>query len=237
MISGIIYVAFGEQYENLAAHTIAYSRQYTNIPITVIVNNTNRCEKWKTVKHINFIELPWSQELNRQAKTSINIFTPYDKTLYLDCDAVIQKKGVEKVFDYISNNGILLNVYGRWTNDKQLPSLYKRAFKIADISLPINIYYGAICGFCKNENTKAFFQLWNKYWIQNGAGREMPSLACAVKNSKISVVEMGNKEQIFSWVINKNAIIQHEYGSYVRKMVGCPEFKAYKPFDKKPVTK
>lgn len=229
-MNGILYIAFGEQYERLAAHTICYSRKFTDIPIVVLTNIKSRCEKWNGIKNIQFIDFDLPQDKNRQVKTSMIEHSPFAKTLYLDCDAIIQKKGIEKVFDLINDDRLLLNIYGRWS--RVAPSLYRKAFANAKLSLPINIYYGAICGFTKNEKTKQFFALWNRYWIENGSGREMPSLACAVANSKIAVKEIGNKDAIFSWKINNNAIVQHEYGRYVCKIVGCADFHSFKPFDK-----
>jgi hypothetical protein len=59
----------------------------------------------------------------------------------------------------------------------------------------------------------------------------MPSLSCAVKNSKIHVKELSNN--VFSWRINKEATIQHEYGGFLKNLVDCKEFRSFKPFDKR----
>ena len=232
---GILIVAFGAQYDRLAAHCMAYSRRFTDLPICVLTNRIDRDKKWVDVSNKHFVHFNMADGENRQIKTTMYEHTPFDKTLYIDSDAIIQKSGIEKWFDKITDNSILLNVYGRWKDDQQAPSLYRRAFLNAKVSYPVNIYYGAMCGFTKSPETRKFFALWNQYWRMNGSGREMPALACAVKNSRISVVETSRTHGLFTWPIRSDAIIQHEYGRHVRTLVGCPEFEAFKPFDKRRV--
>ena len=233
MSNGILMLAFGQQYDRFAAHTCAYSRRHTDIPITVISNLKKRDNKWESVPNIDFNYFDLPQEQNRQIKTTLINYTPYEKTLYLDCDAIIQRPGIEKIFDLIIPDRLLLNIYGRWSNPLRAPALYQRAFLRAGISLPINIYYGAIFGFTKTQKIGDFFTLYNKYWQENGSGREMPALACAVYNSRVAVKEINRRSGWFSWPKDGAAIIQHEYGRHVRRLVGCLDFKAYKPFDRR----
>jgi hypothetical protein len=236
MSNGIVMVVFGEQYDAFAAHCVAYSRKYTDLPVTVITNTkNNRSIKWQGLKNIEFVEFDLPQDQNRQVKTSLINYTPFEKTLYLDCDAIIQRPGIEKIFDLIISDRLLVNIYGRWSNQSKAPALYRRAFLNSMTQMPINIYYGAIMGFTKTQKIGDFFALWNKYWKLNGSGREMPALACAIKNSGIEVKEINRRNGWFSWPLDKNAIVQHEYGRHIRRLVGCPDFKAYKPFDRKQV--
>jgi hypothetical protein len=234
-MNGLIFIAFGPEYDKMAAHCLSYSRNYTDISITVITNLTEnqRHEKWNSVKNIEFRYIDKSQDSNRKIKTSINVISPYEKTLYLDCDVIIQKEGIEQVFDLINDDSILLNLYGRWDANKKLAGVYRRTFVNNFVSLPANIYYGALVGFSKSNSINTFFETWHKCWVEGGSGRDMPALACAVKKTKIKVNEISNKDKIFSWLIRKDFIIQHEYGTYLRKLVGCADFKQYKPFDKK----
>jgi hypothetical protein len=232
MSNGILMVAFGEQYDRLAAYCVAYSRQYTDLPILIVSNLETRDPKWADVSGIEFLTLNFKQDQNREVKTYLVDYTPFDKTLYVDCDAIIQRPGIEGIFDLIIPDRLLLNIYGRWGERTKCPGLYNRAFLRSGTILPINIYYGALVGFMKTEKVVDFFKLWHHYWRENGSGRDMPALACSVKNSGIAVRELKKSDGYFSWVQNSRAIIQHEYGKRIRQLVGCPDFKAYKPFDR-----
>lgn len=229
--NGILMVAFGEQYDNFAAHCAVYSRKITNIPFCIISNLEKKHPLWQSVENCQFITLNLPQDENRAVKTSMIKYTPFEKTLYLDCDAIIQRPGIEKTFDLIPDDGIMLNIYGRWCEKSKIPAGYRKAFILSGAAFPINIYYGALCGFTKSDKAIDFFTLWHAYWQQNGRGREMPALACAAKNSGITIRELSNKDKIFTWLRRPDAVVQHEFGHHIARLVGCPEFRAYKPFD------
>jgi hypothetical protein len=230
---GIAIVAFGEMYERLAAKCLYYSRDNIEYPIEVFTNQKNTSELWNKLDDVELVFLDMSTDNNRNVKTSIIDYTSFDECLYTDCDMVFQKKGMARFFDMIPNNGVVLNTYSRWQKTHNIPRLYMRAFSNAGIELPVKIYYGACMLFKKCDKVEIFFKLWNKYWRENGRGRDMPSLACAAKNSKIDIVALSRGHGLFSWPPNNNVIIQHEYGKRIRTLVGFEKFKPYKPFDRR----
>ncbi len=186
MTNGILYIAFGKEYDNLTAHTVAFSRQFTSLPICILtnINEQKRHPKWKEVDNISFIYLNKNQNENRNIKTKMNQITPFDETLYLDCDSVITKPGIDKAFELLQNNDLVLNINLHWKIGEKVLRIYKRAMIAAKVKLPIKVYNGAFVCFRKNELVGAFFLCWNTFWIQNGMGREMPSLACSIKKFK-----------------------------------------------------
>ena len=230
---GILNIAFGRAYERLAAHCLAYSRKFTNIPICVLTNIKDRCDKWNEVTNVEFIEFDMPDDLNRDVKTRCIDYTPFEKTLYLDCDTIVQKSGIENVFDMIEPDRLLVCLYGRFCEaGTKYHYHYWTAVQNIPIEFPLDVYFGAFIGFSKNNAVWDFFGLWNKYWKMN-TGREMPSLAIAIRKSNIRVNVVKIQNNIFAWKLNSNAIIQHEQQTYVRNLVGCSDFKAYKPFDKR----
>ena len=66
MTDGILMVVFGEQYDTLAAHTVAYSRQFTDIPIVILSNVAQRDVKWDSITNVSFIDIDRPQNENRQ---------------------------------------------------------------------------------------------------------------------------------------------------------------------------
>ena len=94
MLRGILYTVFGAEYEKLAVKTIKYSRQYTDLPICVITNILDRSKEWGEINDITFVESKYPQVKNRMAKTKMIDLTPFDETLYLYCDSVIQMHGI-----------------------------------------------------------------------------------------------------------------------------------------------
>jgi hypothetical protein len=212
-MNGLLYVAFGSKFEIMAAKTIAYSQRFTDLPITVLTNIADRCPGWSKTKNINFVYINDSTGRNRNYKTSMINYSPYEKTIYMDVDSVIQKKGIEKAFDLLDGNDIMLNVYGKWVGRVPL-SYYRKVMAKLAVTIPIMIYYGAFVGFTKTEKAKSFFKTWNANWKKSGIKREMPALACTVKKMDgLKLVKTGNKSGVFTWMIRDNFIIQHEYGA------------------------
>lgn len=211
--NGLLYVAFGNKFDIMAAKTIAYSQKFTDLPITVLTNIFNRCEGWKHTKDINFVEIKDETVNNRNYKTTMINYSPYDKTIYMDVDSVIQQRGIEKAFDKLDGYNLMLNIYGRWVDRVPL-SYYRAAMHKLGVTVPIMIYYGAFIGFTKTERAFRFFKNWNANWKKTGIRREMPSLACTVKQMpELKLVSTGNKARFFTWRIQRGFCIQHEYGA------------------------
>jgi hypothetical protein len=223
-MDGIVYIAFGHEYEKLAARTIPYSRRFTKLKMTLFTNLPERRRKGK-YPGVNVIFLKMKDNQNREVKTQLYRYTPYDRTLYMDVDAVIQREGIEKIFGF--EEDVVLNPYLRWGKGSKILNIYHRAFKMFGVSLPVTIYNGAFILF-KRRKTANFFNLWNKYWIKFGKGREMPCLCCAVKNSGVSVGEFKIKINIDS--LSSDAMIQHDCIGFIEKF-NFPHYKSVTPGD------
>lgn len=230
MNDGILTLAFGEVYDNMAAKCFAHSRKYTDLPIQVLTNLKTRSPIWDTIPNVTFSFFDDVLDSNRAYKTQMYKYTEFDRTLYVDCDAILQNHGIETYFGMIPEDGLLLTIFETFQNKSQVYSLYKDAYLKAGIIPPITIYFGACIGFTKNSET--FFNLWNEHWKLNGSGREMPALSCAVRLSGINKVEL-DRNKLLAWEPpNRSAIIQHDYYGCVANLVGYKAFKAHRPFDK-----
>jgi hypothetical protein len=233
---GIVYIAFGEEYDKLAAHTIEKSKRFVSIPITVLTNLKKRNEKWKESPEINFVFIDVPTENNREIKTLLYKYSPYDETLYIDCDSVIVKKGIETIFEHFGNNDLILqaNAMPTWVMGKRYFKIYRDCAMQFGCSLPLNIYQGGIFAFRKSETISIFFDLWNRYWRARGCGRDMPSLACAVQNSGISHSVVNKKDHgFFIFGDTPGTIIVHPMTvKALSDRFGVPRCESYKEFDK-----
>lgn len=239
MKRGILYVVFGEQYDKLAAHTIAYSRQFTDLPICILTNVVRRNAKWRGIPDIHFKEFALANNVNRDVKTKMNLHSLFEETLYLDCDSVIQKPGIERVFEFMGKKDLLLNLFLVWNKGDKILRLYKRTMKVANAVLPLRVYNGAFICWRNTLVIQQFFSEWNRLWSLTGKGREMPPLACTINKLKIPVAKVGIRDGYFCPdVPNPNCIVQHNYNSYKDKdwhdVFHVPHIKESKPFDGNP---
>ena len=219
-MKGILLVAFGEDYAKLAVENMEYSKQHHDLPYCVLTNI-------KGVPDSIYFNLAQSE--NRYIKTSMDEFTPFDITYYIDVDAVVQNPLPDLSF----KTDLLLNKLYQWERGEKIIRLYKRTMDKFNVSLPLDIFNGGFIGFKKNERTRKFFKTWNRYWKRMGKGREMPSLACTIKNVEVSVTTL--KKGIFEpETKNPDAIIQHDYGKTFFKDFNLTRPKTFTPFDTDP---
>lgn len=232
MTRGICVLAFGEEYDRLAAHTVAYSRQFISCPITVLSNLKIRNKKWNEIPGINFIDLDIPTEENRRVKIELYKYTPYDETIYLDVDSIVTKPGIEKMFDGLNNNDIVFQQHTFWKQGKRYYKIYAETMKRFNVSLPLCVALGGFWAFKKTEETETLFKQWLSNWIETGKGRDMPSLACAIKQTGIrhSLVYKAI-EKLFSFGMTSDCVVVHRVYGDDLKTFGIPKHKQNKPFD------
>lgn len=216
MSRGIFIVAFGSEYQKISDACLKITRKNTSLPIHVETEIT-------TGLPIN---------LNRLTKLQMFDRSPFDETLYLDCDSLVQRPGIEAVFDMLSDYDVVLNPYYYWKKGNKILRIYKRAMNQFGCKLPITIWNGAFVCFKKTDSTRKMLDLWRKYWMEFGKGREMPCLACAVQKSGVSVGELPYR-LFASDGLSDQAFVQHHCKGFVEKF-GLPSWERWTPFDTDP---
>jgi len=231
---GILYLAFGSEYLKLSLATLAHSRQFTDLPFHLI-SNLPVDYKWLDDNHVTTTLVDIPNDENRKVKTNLIEYTPFDRTLYLDCDSVINKPGIEQVFSFVDEHDIVLHKYINFRVGKKIFRIYKTAMINAGITLPLMVYSGAFVVFKQDNSSRRFFSEWNRHWSLNGCGRDMPSLACAAKTSGVDIREISKKDGIFSVMgTEMNCIVVHR-GLGIRSLkhlFGIENYQQNKPFDK-----
>lgn len=230
---GIAMVCFGNDFERLGAAVQNYSSKFTDLPWHIITNIKESAISplWKTHTTFKFFERP--QRHNRNAKLNLDTLSPFDETIYIDCDSVIKKPGIELCFDWFGKNDVVFNPHIYWKKEDRIVRIYIKTMKMFGVSPPIIIYNGGVFAFRKTDAVHNLFAMWRDYWTLTGQGREMPSLNCAIANSKICVSDL--KEGFFACDnYNDKSVIQHDFGKNFTEMFNLPKWKDFKPFDSDP---
>jgi hypothetical protein len=199
-----------------------------------LTNVKNRDAKWKESPDINFIYIDAPTDSNRDIKSQLYKYTPYEKTLYIDCDAIITRLGIEAIFDYLTDdNNFVFQHHALWVDGIQYYRLYRDTAKTLKVSLPLRVCLGGFWAFKKTPKAEGFFDLWNQYWKEMGSGRDMPALACAIKNSGISYSLVYRKEhKFFSFGITDDVIVVHRSrANDLYNYYGVPIYQQNKAFD------
>lgn len=181
---GIVYVVFGKEYEPMALHTIGMSRKKTRLPICVLTNipEGERLPGWGKLRNVSVVHLDMPDELNRVPKILLHKYTPFDVTLYVDCDAVIMKSDVERAFDALKDADVALAPRFYWTPSAKIPELYARTFRILGVRLPVDAWYGAVFAFDRgNPAACALLERWYENWRLLNHYADLPPLVSTVK--------------------------------------------------------
>jgi len=209
---GHLYVAFGDQYDQTAAHSVRELRKYSNLPVQVITNlkKKHRHHVWGESDGVIFTEVNLRDDENRHPKCQPDLYSIFDETLYTDADTVCVSSKFVKAFDILQLCDIALVVCSVHDSDRRLRGarLYKQA--IMDFHPPhvSRVFQAGVVSFKKNKRTRAFFKLWYEYWSKRKL-RDMPPLVCAVANSpKLIYATLSSKE--FSFM--HSTIIRHWSG-------------------------
>ncbi len=227
-MNGMLYVAFGKQYDYQCAYSVILVRKHSDIPVRVITNLTEdqRCKEWNVLCNVSFENVAVKQKENRYYKIRTDLFSPFDITLFCDTDTAVQSAKFLTGFDIAKNHDVMFSVYKHIARDGYgvpMPWLYGRFMKPEDY--PATVYKEGVFFFQKTDGTRKLFESWEKYWRALGCGRDMPALFPATTRANdlnLGILPPG-------WDNRDGHIILHGYGDYV--VDGLPLIKKYKPSD------
>lgn len=231
---GILYLAFGPEFDKLTAATAKYSRKFTDLPFCILTNLKDRSSAWNKVPNVFFKYLPVTSDENRRTKVSLINYSPFDKTLFMDSDAVVQKTGIEKLFDYLEDYDIVCQVFGELdpcelAHETTLKT-YGRLVKLLKEKFPVTLYSEAGFLFKRSESSKEFFSLWQKYWRLMGCGRDMPGFSFAVKHRE-KIVESFERDELrlCTNIEDDRFFIQHKGFDTFEDKFDLPEYVDWSP--------
>ena len=167
--NGVIYIATGKELFLKEAKISAKSvRKYNkNIGISIFVDEKNQFEDNENLfDSIHFVEKP---EHGFGDKIYAMKNTPYQKTIYLDCDTV--------VVDDISEIYNMLEKYDIAASNPPFKNKYYSP----------NHYQAGIIFYKMNNKVSKFFDLWDENYDRKNHGNDQPSFRETLSQLPISV--------------------------------------------------
>jgi hypothetical protein len=107
---GVIYVAFGPTYFLQALHSIACLRRHNpTLPVIVLCNAPppDTIPADLNPQHCSFILCQAPNERNREFKSSVHLHSPFERTLFLDCDTEV-KGDLSPGFEFLDHADIAI---------------------------------------------------------------------------------------------------------------------------------
>jgi hypothetical protein len=226
---GILLVAFGTSMLDLALAAFGKKSILEGLPVHLITDNRARRELPSGWTCQEFSHLGPGD--SRWVRTRAPSYTPFVRTLMLDVDQVVQKRGIRKFFD-IPGDFVATPVL-RWEPGELIYRIYADAFYQLGGGLPITLYGGALQLFNNCTSVRRLFSAWHNNWVQLGSGRDMPALNVAIQKWGGHLGEVPLGWHASSMRRDKDAIIQHSWGDEAFRLAfGLPRFSPNKKFDR-----
>lgn len=230
MNQGLMYIAFGKDYDHAAAESVKYLRRVSNIDVHVVSNIVaeKRSLLWADVSNVSFRYLAWPDNRNRIIKTMPTAYSPFGATLYVDCDTLIHSVEFEEAFKLLKYCDVAFPIEVVFPVEGRITRLYKEAMAVFGCEYPLVVYHGGVCAFNSSQRATLFFTRWQQAWRLFGERRDMPPLACMAQ-------KIGTDATIAALPSDFGArdgkVVQHVAGD--AKSEHMTRFKKNKPFDKK----
>lgn len=134
-------------YASIAERTVALASRVLNLPYTIITENHMAYMNWHNYRHD--VDLGHEVEWKNFGRNLSYELSPYDETLVIDVDYVVQDAGLLKIFDLPWD--YLLQREARSLNDEYVPGV------MGAHSLPY--VWATVFAFRKTARAKLFFNL------------------------------------------------------------------------------
>ena len=134
-----------------------------------------------------WIFLDESTSRNRYVKTDVYLYSPFVKTLYLDCDTLVLSdiSQISFLLDYFD---ILLRHIYRPVLDAN-KRLFANTTRLGDTGA----FNSGVLGFRKNEKVERFFTCWRERFAALGFRQDQPSLVEALYQSDVRLLPLHEK--------------------------------------------
>jgi len=222
MDRGHQYVVFGKEYEKACVGSVNALRRYSDLPVHVVTNipKNQLSAEWKRIKDVTIQSLGLSNSHNRHVKTLMINYTPFQETLYTDCDTAILSDKFMEAFEVLEVCDLAFPIHSlKESQDRLKTKVYQQALQMFKPEGNVMVLQGGVCVYKKNERAQKFFELWNSYW-ECTRFRDMPGLACAAHN--VTGVSIGMLPSTMGF--DTSEVIQHYYGWKPPKSSHIPQF-------------
>jgi len=206
-MKGVVYVAYGSGAMREAAASIESLRKYHDWPVSTIGDkkfiNTGR------VSHVRRADHQDALSPGRWAKTNLDIFSPYNYTLFLDADTRIRGK-LDIGFKLLNAGWELIMIPSISQDDKALGHLNEIDRLTTQLEVPDTLQLNTgVMWFRKTEPIKRLFAAWREEW-KRFKDKDQGALLRALSKNPVTLYLLGRP-------YNGGAIVQHRIGACRRK--------------------
>ncbi len=199
---GVIYVAYGERARAAATRAVkSLKAHHPGWPVSVI---------GEQVAGAQLILFKSLDRLGRWAKVNIDVLSPFDPTLYLDADTLVQQD-ISAGFQIIEDGWDFVTIASKNQEEQWLSHIGTEERNVTRRELGGMMLQlgGGVFWFCKNTRTARFFRYWREEWKRWG-DQDQAALIRALQKAPMKLWLFGKP-----W--NGRDVIRHEWGTARRR--------------------
>lgn len=199
---GVVYIALGEQAQKEAEKSVVALKRHNPKLLVYILNNPNALFEQSPLPSLVDAS---NMVLSRWAKVSLDLWSPFDMTLYIDADTrprgnvypgfAMLRDGWELILAPSTNQGY----DWLWHVTEAEQERTKRLWDCQPLQLQAGVMF-----FRKNKAMKKFFNGWRTAWMQY-RGQDQGAMLRALYRNPIKIMLLGR-----AW--NGGGVIQHLFG-------------------------
>jgi hypothetical protein len=189
---GVIYVAMGAPYLAMALTSIASLRVFNPATPVCVVTNVSKGPPrlpWiNTAQDLKWINVDEVTLRNRFVKLDMYGYSPFRKTLYLDCDTLVLSD-ISKMAFFLDYFDLALTPVDHGPEIDAKRMLFDGTVRLGDISH----FNGGVIGFKKNQRVEQFFDYWRTRYSSLRFKRDQPSLLEAFYQSDVRLLPLAQR--------------------------------------------
>lgn len=177
---GALYIAFGFSY--VAEAIMSIKSLKLHMPQLPVMLMTDRAEQ---LGELRGVEVKLVKPSHVRAKIDFIADSPFEKTLYLDSDTLINHS-LQDIFDLLQ----VYDVVGTHDLARRRENVMKAIPEYRAIPYAFSEINGGVLGFRASEASSRWLNLWNHYfykYVKAAKGWDQPALRIALWESKASI--------------------------------------------------
>ena len=212
---GAVWVAYGDRTKQLAAKSLAGFREHNRVSAAVL----DDVEKLTGRVNKAGVQVPEglsTDQLAHFAKTTVNLWSPFDLTLMIDADTTI-KGSLEIGFSLLRRGWDLVVVPSSPPGPAQVPNVGRRVlwhlnrnerdYTISNLGLFAHVMYNSgILFFAKTPRIEALFDCWRREWLRF-KDRDQGALLRALDKHPVKMFLLGSP---FNSIDGE--VVEHNFG-------------------------
>lgn len=182
---GVVYVAFGYSYLLRALYSCLTLSKFSELPVTVVTNIKVEDSSVPGLKNVTLLHVDLPRDSNRLAKIQCNQWSPYLRTLFVDCDTQFLQSP-DDGFLYLDRYDIAMRGHSSPVDSRSdyRPNLPFEPSRFSS-------WNSGIIFFSKSTAASEFFKSWANEFLALNQKFDQPSLVSAVwKVRKVNVLSL-----------------------------------------------